>query len=186
MNRKEFKEITAYEKQQYVDLVGGKKQFMLRFIKAHPDYYAWKYVFRLRRVEYYYELRKKNIFHTIKYLIECRKKNKLGRKLGIEMGECCADRGLMIFHTQGIVINGNVRMGQNVRLHGNNCIGNSGLDNKAPVIGNNVDIGVGAKIIGDVEIADDIIIGAGTVVVHSFLTKGVTLVGVPARAIKKG
>lgn len=186
MDWQEYKEITFYEKQQYIDLVGGKKQFLLRIIKAHPDYYAWKYVHQLRRAGYYYELRKKSVFYAIKYLIECRKKNKLGRKLGIEMGECCAKRGLMIFHTHGIVINGNVRMGQNVKLHGNNCIGNSGLDSKAPVIGNNVDIGVGAKIIGDVEIADDIVIGAGAVVVHSFLNKGVTLVGIPAREIKKG
>lgn len=55
---------------------------------------------------------------------------------------------------------------------------------EAPHIGNNVDIGVGAKILGGIEIADDIKIGAGAVVVSSFTTKGATLVGIPAREVK--
>lgn len=52
---------------------------------------------------------------------------------------------------------------------------------KAPVIGNNVEIGVGAKIIGDIYIADNIKIGAGAVVTKSFYEEGITLVGIPAK-----
>ena len=55
----------------------------------------------------------------------------------------------------------------------------------APVIGNNVDIGVGAKIIGDITIADDVKIGAGAVVTKSCLEKGATLVGIPAKPVKR-
>ena len=47
-----------------------------------------------------------------------------------------------------------------------------------------MDIGVGATIIGNITIADNIKIGAGAVVTKSFLTPGVTLVGIPAREIK--
>ena len=54
------------------------------------------------------------------------------------------------------------------QLHGDNCIGNNGITLAAPRIGNRVDIGVGAKIIGNIEIADDIVIGAGAVVNKSF------------------
>ncbi|MBT0889312.1 hypothetical protein KJR38_03095 [Streptococcus lutetiensis] len=54
-----------------------------------------------------------------------------------------------------------------------------------PVIGNNVDIGVGAKIIGNVTIADGIKIGANAVVNKSFYEEGITIVGVPARKVVK-
>ena len=53
------------------------------------------------------------------------------------------------------------------------------------MIGNNVDIGVGAKIIGPVEIGDNIRIGANAVVVDSFNESGVTIVGVPAHIVNK-
>lgn len=74
-------------------------------------------------------------------------------------------------------------IGQGCCLHGNNCIGNDGKSGGAPVIGKNVDIGFGAVIIGDIQIADNCKIGAGAVVVHSCLEEGSTLVGVPARRV---
>ena len=54
----------------------------------------------------------------------------------------------------------------------------------APKIGNNVDLGVGASVIGDVELADNIIVAAGAVVVKSCFTEGAVLAGVPAKVIK--
>ena len=55
------------------------------------------------------------------------------------------------------------RIGEDCILHGQNCIGNKGDADAsaAPVIGKNVDIGVGASVIGDIFIADDVKIGAG-------------------------
>ncbi len=50
-------------------------------------------------------------------------------------------------------------------------------------IGNNVYIGPGARIFGDIEIADGIAIGANAVVNRSFLEPGITIAGVPARKI---
>ena len=42
-------------------------------------------------------------------------------------------------------------------------------------------MGVGAKIIGDVLIADSVVVGAGAVVVHSIKKKGAVVVGIPAK-----
>lgn len=56
--------------------------------------------------------------------------------------------------------------------------------NKAPIIGDNVDIGVGAKIIGPVRVADNVKIGANAVVTKSCETPSAVLIGVPAKAIK--
>ena len=46
-------------------------------------------------------------------------------------------------------------------------------------------VGAGAKIIGNVKIADNIKIAAGAVVVNSFMEPGITIAGIPARKINK-
>ena len=116
-------------------------------------------------------------------MIVRRRRNRLAVKLGFTISPNCFGKGLLIWHYGNIVVNGDAKIGENCILHGDNCIGNNGSDTKAPVIGKNVDIGVGAKIIGDIFIADNCRIGAGAVVVKSCYHKGATLVGVPAKEI---
>ena len=108
----------------------------------------------------------------------------MGQRLGIEIFENTFDAGLNIFHAGDIVINGNSVIGKNCRLHGNNCIGNNGFDDASPILGDNVRLGVGAKIIGNVKIADNVIIAAGAVVLNSFEEEGITIGGIPAKKIK--
>jgi len=62
-------------------------------------------------------------------------------------------------------------------------LGTSGKSSLAPVIGNNVYIGPGAKIYGNIEIADNISIATNAAVSKSFLEEGVIIGGVPARVI---
>lgn len=97
---------------------------------------------------------------------------------------CSIGPGLTIYHNGPVVINNNSKIGSNCRLHGDNCIGNDGINDACPVIGDNVEIGVGAKIIGGVKIGNNIKIGAGAVVVSDFLQDGSIIGGVPARKIK--
>lgn len=54
----------------------------------------------------------------------------------------------------------------------------------SPIIGDNCDIGVGAKIIGDITIADNVTIAAGAIVNKSCSQSNVVLAGVPAKIIK--
>ena len=93
-------------------------------------------------------------------------------------------KGLIIYHIGSIVINGEAKVGENCRLHGNNCIGNNGKNCDAPVIGDNCDIGIGAKIIGGVKLGSNVIIGANSVVNKSFDADGIVLVGSPAKMIE--
>jgi serine O-acetyltransferase len=81
-------------------------------------------------------------------------------------------------------ISGEAKIGENCTLHGQACLATDLSGTKAPVLGNNVDVGYGAIVIGDVYIADDVRIGAGAVVTKSCYEKGATLVGVPAKVIK--
>ena len=105
----------------------------------------------------------------------------MGEKLGITIWHNCVDEGLRIWHYGDIIINGHAKIGKNFQLHGGNCIGNKGTGfYEAPIIGDNVEIGVGAKVIGDIKIADNVVIGAGAVVIHDINEKGVIAVGIPA------
>lgn len=183
-SRAELIEILEYEKKLYWNTKDSKYQYLLAFLKDHPNYRVWKYVVLLRKAGYYYTVRKRNLLYSFLYFYFCRKKNKLGRKLGIELNERSFGRGLVIYHTQGIVVNGLASIGENCHLHGNNCIGTDGKTEDCPIIGNNVTLGVGAKVLGGVLIADDITIAAGAVVVHSFQESGITIGGIPAKKIK--
>ena len=69
-------------------------------------------------------------------------------------------------------------------LHGSNCIWNNGYTLDSPIIGDNVRLGVGTKVIGNVRIDDNITIAAGLVVVNSSEEPGITIGGIPARKIK--
>ena len=142
-----LKEVLLQEKKMYLEQVGNYQK-RLKIWKSHPDYFAWKYVRRMRITSYYYSRRKQNPMCSLLYIGSCRLMNQLGRKLGIESGENVFDSGVRIFHTQGIVINGNARVGKNCYLYGNNCIGNDGINRECPTIGDNVRLCVGAKVLG--------------------------------------
>lgn len=90
--------------------------------------------------------------------------------------------GFVILHSVGIVINTRVRGGKNIYLESGVVIGET--KRGCPVLGDNIFIGSGAKIVGDIYIGDNVTIGANAVVVKS--VKSNTVVGgVPAQIIRK-
>lgn len=91
--------------------------------------------------------------------------------------------GFVLFHSNGVVINKAVRGGSNVHLHHEVTIG-ADEDGNAPVLGSNIDIGAGAKIIGGVTIGDGAKVGANAVVVHD-VAAGSTVVGIPAKPVRQ-
>ncbi|QJW98071.1 serine O-acetyltransferase [Frigoriglobus tundricola] len=91
--------------------------------------------------------------------------------------------GFVLVHALGVVINGNVRGGSGVKIEHQVTIGAE--KRQSPVIGNDVFLGAGAKIIGAVRIGDGAKIGANAVVI-SDIPAGATAVGVPARVVRSG
>ena len=151
--------------------------------KCETEYLIFRYLRYLRFFEYH--LNKENtLFRKIMTLIYERKKNKLGTLLGLSIHPNCFGEGLTIFHHGAIIVNSGVRVGKNCKLHGSNCIGNNGVTEECPTIGDNVDIGFGAVVIGDITIADNIKIGANAVVNKSFTEPRITIAGVPAKRVK--
>ena len=152
----------------------GKEYLKARILREH-EYYIYKFQTYLRGEEKSLNVLAKAYFRI--------RRNLLGRKLGFTIPINVFGLNLHIWHYGNIVVNRGAKVGSNCSLHGDNCIGNNGENNECPVIGDNVDIGVGAKIIGGIYIADNVKIGAGAVVVKSCYESGVTLVGVPARIV---
>ncbi len=148
------------------------------------EYFISKYLVYLRKQEYYINTAGLNAFKKLLALYYERKKHNLGNELGFYIGPNCFKKGLTIYHHGTVIVNPAAKIGTNCKLHGNNCIGNNGTEDNNPVIGDNVDIGFGAVIIGDVTIADNIKIGANAVVNKSFLEPGITIAGVPAKKVK--
>lgn len=92
--------------------------------------------------------------------------------------------GLSIAHYGTIVVNEHVRVGKNCRLHADVNIGAAaGTSYPAPQLGDNIYIGPGAKIYGPIVLADDLAIGANSVVNRSFEEPGISIAGSPARKI---
>jgi serine acetyltransferase len=88
--------------------------------------------------------------------------------------------GVIIEHQHGIVIHGNAVIGNNCIIRQGVTIGNRYMDKptEAPVIGNNVNIGAGAKLLGNITIGDNVNIGANAVVIHNVAQDGL-YVGFP-------
>lgn len=100
---------------------------------------------------------------------------------GIEL-PCEAQIGkhFVIDHFGGIIISGYAKFGDNCRIRNGVVVGIRRIeDRQAPVIGNNVDIGAGAKLLGPITIGDDVIVGANAVVITDVPANSIA-VGVPA------
>ena len=186
----QLKEVTTYEENMYCKYMfpTRRRQFMAH-IKAEPVYLIMKWQRLSRFTDYYYSESHKpgaSLYSKLAYLYYISKRNRWTRKLGLEIGTENIGKGLLIYHSAGgIVVNGSSVIGKNCHLHGNNCIGNSGPeDNLCPVIGDDVMLGVGAKVIGNVCVANKVKIAAGAVVVKDVLEEGCTVAGVPAKIVK--
>ena len=90
-------------------------------------------------------------------------------------------------HPHNFALNASVQVGRNCMIRHGVTIGNTSsldrADTPSPVIGDNVEIGVGAVIIGDISVGNDARIGANSVVT-SDVPPGALALGNPARILR--
>ena len=100
---------------------------------------------------------------------------------GAQIGE-----RFFIDHGMGVVIGETAIIGDDVLLYQGVTLGGTGLEKgkRHPTIGNNVVIGTGAKVLGNVTIGDSSYIGANAVVIKD-VPPNSTVVGVPGRVTKQ-
>lgn len=129
----------------------GGNSIVLTFILV-PKY---RINFWLRINEYLYS---KNGFKLVRLLI----RNKLMVKYGIDIpSNVIIGKGLKIIHFPSIIVHENVIIGENCRINNNVNVGSIGNGKVGfPVIGNNVTIGASSKLLGDIKVGDNVLIGA--------------------------
>lgn len=147
----------------------------------------WKYQRLMRKLDYANcwgqqknrFLQTVNLIRVFYYKMRYRK---LGMELGFSIPCGVFGPGLAIVHYGSIVISSKACIGENCRIHSGVNIGANAGETKAAVIGDNVYIGPGAKIIGDIRIGNGVCIGANAVVVKDVEDR-ITVGGIPAKKI---
>ena len=105
--------------------------------------------------------------------------------LGIELNlKSTIGPGVRLYHGTGLVIHEKAVLGSNCSLRHCTTIGMKNGPADSPTIGDNVDIGSNAVLLGAIRIGDHAVIGAGAVVVHD-VAPGDVVAGNPARSIKR-
>tara|TARA_R110001592_G_C13192015_1_gene752949 strand:+ start:21161 stop:21748 length:588 start_codon:yes stop_codon:yes gene_type:complete len=146
--------------------------------------HIWEFQKNLRKLEYYHNCKK----GLVSKLYYCYLKYKFRRQsifLGFSIPENVFGPGLAIVHYGTIVINSKARIGKNCRIHANVNIGASGGSPKAPQIGDNVYIGPGTVIFGDIKIANNVAISANSTVNKTFNQSDILIAGSPAKLVKE-
>jgi len=157
----------------------GEKSSNILFFKTNRFSLLWL----LRYTEYFSS--KRGFFGEIIFRIFMRRYTRVQLLTGCTIPLGVFGEGLTIFHTGSIVVNGKTRIGRNCCIMNNVNIGANNGEIESPRIGDNVYIGPGAVIFGNIEIADNCWVGANAVVNKTVSEKGSVLLGVPAVAVKK-
>lgn len=176
-------------KQDYKDFL--RQDYILTGINDRGFIYKlkdrrFKFYKSLRLTEYYNNCRKDLIGNIIAKFLRLRHEflcNKYNWTIPINV----FGSGLTIVHVGTIVVSPHAKVGKNCRLHVCTNIGKAYAKGEAgaPVIGDNVYIGPGAKIFGPIELGDNVAIGANSVVNSSFAEGNYTIAGVPANRISQ-
>lgn len=95
-------------------------------------------------------------------------------------------RRFFIDHGMGVVIGATTIIGDDVLLYQGVTLGGTGNEHgkRHPTLGDNIVVGSGAKVLGNIEIGSNSRIGAGSVVVDS-VPENSTVVGIPGRIVRQ-
>lgn len=122
-----------------------------------------------------------NLFFIARFISERAK-----RKTGIEIHPgATIGKGLFIDHGTGVVIGETTIIGNNVIIFHDVTLGGTGkeIGKRHPTIKDNVYIGSGARILGNITIEENVKIGANAVVLKD-VKKDTTVVGIPAKTVR--
>lgn len=175
-SKKELNEWITFEKTKYG--CESSVKYHLRRLYGSEQAVLWGFQKRLRITEYHY-----NMNHIIRYNINNIVLNHMRNKYGLQIGLNVCDKGLKIMHLGSVLTNGKTKIGQNVSLHINTAFVAKGVEDGAPIVGNGCVIGVGAVVIGNISIADNVAVGANSVVCKDITEENIAIAGIPAKKV---
>jgi len=115
------------------------------------------------------------LFYGLQFLIY---NSSIPPSVVIGKGTKCAYKGI------GVVIHGRTVIGENCLIGQGITIGGRSKHYEVPVIGNNVYLGAGCRILGPIRVGDDSIVAPNAVVIHDVPDHSI-VAGIPARVIKQ-
>lgn len=160
-----------------------------RFLKTlftSAGYSSSKFIV-MYRIVHYFAYKDKNNFTKIFKRILFFKLKSMQVKYGITIqAKTNIGIGLSIPHVGTIVINEGAKIGNNCTILQGVTLGSNNFKGryKAPVLGDNVYVGAGAKIVGPVIIGNNVTIGANAVVTKN-IPDNTVVAGCPANIISK-
>lgn len=178
--RTQLKEWLALDAVHYTTQIQSFWKRLKYNLLAHPcmdQYYTWKYVKTLRYAEYHSNNTSllNKILRT-KYLYMLKR---LGYKTGFQIPPNVVGPGLNLPHYGVIIINDKCKIGRNSTLYSGVCIGWKKRGMACPRIGDDVFVGMGTNIIGDVQIGNDVVIGQNCVIVKNIPSGSIVVVHSP-------
>ena len=166
-NKSELRDYLDIESKNYQGQeCGFLKRFWLNLF-ANPiceQKYIWRYIKTLRLVEYYENIKRHNKLYLPFYVYHLMKLRKYSHITGFQIPPHIAGKGLTIWHWGFIIVNPATVIGENCTLYPGVLIGHKIPGGGSAVIGDNVFIGAGAKIIGRVKIGNNVVIGQNCVI----------------------
>lgn len=179
-SKKDLKEYIQADKSKY----NLRHSCLFRKIIQTEAHCIVRYLKCLRHLEYHINCTKsKSLYGKLMYAYYSVKESRLSAKYKIRIQPNVVGKGLYIPHfTGGIIINA-AKMGENCIVNTGVVIGIKGSQQNKPEIGDNVEITVGAKIIGKIKIGNNVAIAPNSVVIGDVPDNAIVS-GVPAKIIK--
>lgn len=192
-NRNDYRSYIDCDSKNYLIVSGksGIKAWLENRVLSTPisdQSMIWSYIKTLRKCEYYKNTWRKSRLRVVKllfYLYYLHSLRVKSRKTGFQIAPNTIGKGLTIWHWGPIIINGNAKIGDNCIIRPDVVVGHKKRGGKAPIIGNNVTLNSGCRIIGnDILVGDDVVVAPGAVVTKSIPSHCV-VAGVPAKIISE-
>lgn len=158
--------------------------FLSLFGVVRESFYVRKYLLVLRKLEYYTNVRTHygggsimRFFYTIRW-------KQLSNKYGIYIHPNTVGKGLYIPHFNGGIQLNCISMGEFCSVSSSVVVGNKGTQDNRAIIGNNVELTIGCKVIGKVVLGNNVIVAPNSVVIKDVPDNAIVS-GVPAKQINK-
>ena len=173
--RAELKDWLAYETRHYKNQ--GKYRLM-NMLLLGDNAVLRRHLVLLRKTEYYI-----NSGHRILASLYKMRLLQFQIKYGMHIPPNTFGRGLHVMHVGEIIVNSNTRAGENCTIHIHTSLVAGGFNDATPRLGDGVLLFIGAVVCGDTYIADNVVIGANSVVSKSVYEENVTVAGSPATIV---
>lgn len=142
-----------------------------------------RYLKVVRKLEYFHNTRQGSFLRKLQYQYWNLVWNRLSARHQIRIPVNTLGKGVLILHLGPIIINGHSRVGENCTLQPGVILGQKDTKENVPRVGNNAYFGPGCKVIGKVNIGNNVSIAPNSVVIKD-LPDNCVVSGVPAKIIK--